>query len=131
MMTACTISVSIDTSPQRVYQFASDPANLPKWASGFVKSIAWRDGQWVADTSLGEVVFNFAQPNTFGVLDHGVTLPSGETFLNPMRVVANGAGSEVLFTLFQQPPMTDAEFDRDAQVVLNDLTLLKTVIEAG
>jgi hypothetical protein len=130
MMASRTISVSISASPEQVYEFAGNPANLPKWAPGFVRSIANRDGQWVAETTIGEVTFHFAQRNAFGVLDHGVTLPSGESFFNPMRVVANGQGSEVLFTLFQPPPMTDAEFERDAKVVLGDLEKLKAVIEA-
>jgi len=130
MMETRTVSVSIRESPQKVYEFAADPANLPKWAPGFVKSIANRDGQWVAQTTMGEVTFAFAERNEFGVLDHGVTLPSGESFSNPMRVVANGEGSEVLFTLFRLPPMTEAEFDQDAKVVLGDLEKLKAVIEA-
>jgi hypothetical protein len=130
MMTSRTISVSISASPEQVYEFAGNPANLPKWAPGFVLSIANRDGQWVAETTIGEVTFNFAQRNPFGVLDHGVTLPSGESFFNPMRVVANGQGSEVLFTLFQRPSMTAAEFDRDTKAVLSDLEKLKAVIEA-
>ena len=92
--------------------------------------IASRDGQWVAETTIGEVTFAFVQRNPFGVLDHGVTLPSGESFFNPMRVVANGGGSEVLFTLFRHPSMTEAEFDRDARVVLGDLQRLKAVVEA-
>jgi hypothetical protein len=62
---------------------------------------------------------------------HGdATLPSGESFFNPMRVVANGQGSELLFTLFRHPPMTEAEFDEDAKVVLCDLEKLKAIIEA-
>lgn len=130
MMETRTVSVSISASPERVYEFAVNPANLPKWASGFVKSIANRDGQWVAETTIGAVTFAFAQWNAFGVLDHAVTMPSGERFFNPMRVVANGQGSEVLFTLFRHPPMTEAEFDRDAKVVLGDLEKLKTIIEA-
>jgi Polyketide cyclase / dehydrase and lipid transport len=125
-----TVSVRISASPETVYEFAANPANLPKWAPGFVKSIANRGGQWVADTTMGEVTFAFAERNSFGVLDHGVTLPSGESFCNPMRVVANGLGSEVLFTLFRHPPMTEAEFERDATVVLGDLEKLKAVIEA-
>ena len=125
-----TVSVSISASPERVYEFAANPANLPKWAPGFVKSIANRDGKWVAQTTMGEATFAFAERNAFGVLDHGVTLPSGESFSNPMRVVANGQGSEVLFTLFRHPPMTEAEFDQDAKVVLADLEKLKAVIEA-
>ena len=130
MMMSRTISVSISASPEQVYEFAGNPANLPKWAPGFVLSIANRDGQWIAETTIGEVTFNIAQRNPFGVLDHGVTLPSGESFFNPMRVVANGQGSEVLFTLFQRPSMTAAEFDRDTKVVLSDLEKLKAVIEA-
>ena len=130
MMETRTVSVSIRESPQKVYEFAADPANLPKWAPGFVKSIANRDGQWVAQTTMGEVAFSFAERNSFGILDHGVTLPSGESFSNPMRVVANGLGSEVMFTLFRHPPMTEAEFDQDAKVVLGDLEKLKAVIEA-
>src|SRR2546430_8233611 len=31
----------------------------------------------------------------------------------PMRVIANGAGSEVLFTLFRLPDTTDETFARD------------------
>jgi uncharacterized protein YndB with AHSA1/START domain len=131
MMETRTVSVSISANPERVYEFAANPANLSQWAPGFVNSIANREGQWVAQTTMGEVTFAFAERNSFGVLDHGVTLPSGESFFNPMRVVANGQGSEVLFTLFRHPPMTEAEFERDAKVVLGDLEKLKTVIEAG
>jgi hypothetical protein len=130
MMTTRAVSVSICASLEQVYEFAANPANLPKWAPGFVKSIGNRDGKWVAESTMGEVTFAFAPRNSLGVLDHGVTLPSGESFSNPMRVVANGQGSEVLFTLFRHPPMTEAEFDRDATVVLGDLEKLKAVIEA-
>jgi hypothetical protein len=130
MMTSRTLSVAISASPDRVYEFAADPANLPKWAPGFVKSIADRDGHWVAQTTLGEATFAFAERNSFGVLDHGVTLPSGESFFNPMRVLANGQGSEVLFTVFRHPGMTEEEFDRDARTVLGDLERLKAVVEA-
>jgi len=31
------VSVSISASPEQVYEFAANPANLPKWAPGFVK----------------------------------------------------------------------------------------------
>lgn len=129
MMKSRTISVSIAASPKVVYEFAADPANLPQWAPGFVKSIANVDDEWVAQTTLGKVTFHFAPLNSFGVLDHGVTLPSGESFMNPMRVVSNGTGSELLFTLFQQVTASAAEFERDVQTVLGDLNTLKAIIE--
>jgi hypothetical protein len=56
---------------------------------------------------MGRVGFAFAPRNEFGVLDHEVTLPSGEVFYNPMRVVPDGEACEVVFTLRQQQGMTD------------------------
>lgn len=129
MMKSRTVSISIAASPRLVYEFVADPANLPQWAPGFVKSIANVDEEWVAQTTLGELTFHFAPLNTLGVLDHGVTLASGEIFMNPMRVVANGDGSEVLFTVFQQEGATAAEFEKDVETVRADLNTLKAVIE--
>ena len=72
----------------------------------------------------------FAPANPFGVLDHVVTLPDGQAFNNPMRVVPVGAGSLVTFTLFRQEGMSDAEFERDAAMIESDLAALKRVVEA-
>ena len=59
-----------------------------------------------------------------------VTLPDGQTFNHPMRVVPAGAGSLVTFTLFRQEGMSDADFERDAAMVVSDLQALKRVVEA-
>lgn len=40
-----------------------------------------------------------------------------------------GEGSEVLFTLFQLPGMSDEQFAKDAAMVEADLRMLKTVME--
>ncbi len=123
------ISVSIDRTPEEVYDFASNPENLPKWAEGLSGSIAKSGDQWIADSPMGKVIVKFADDNRFGVLDHDVTLPSGETFHNPMRVLRNGDRSEVIFTLNRQPQMSDQEFEKDAQQVTKDLVKLKSILE--
>jgi uncharacterized protein YndB with AHSA1/START domain len=123
------ISVSIERPAQEVYDFASDPANLPKWASGLGGSIKKVGGDWVADSPMGQVKVKFADRNPFGVLDHAVTLPSGEVFDNPMRVVANEKGSEVTFTLYRRPGVTDPQLAADAATVLKDLRALKELLE--
>ncbi len=79
---------------------------------------------------MGPVVIAFVPSNDHGVLDHDVTLPSGETVHNPMRVIAAGGGSEVVFTLRRAPGMTDEEFTQDAATVSADLAALKRVLEA-
>jgi hypothetical protein len=47
-----------------------------------------------------------------------------------MRVVANGSGSEVLFTLFQLPGMSEEAFVADAGMVERDLRGLKSRLES-
>ncbi len=123
------VSTYIDRSLREVYDYASDPTHLPEWAPGLLKSVEKVDGQWIADSPMGRIVLGWTPRNEYGVLDHHVTLPTGETFYNPMRVTAHGAGSEVVFSVRRQPGMTDEEFDRDANAVQADLVTLKRTVE--
>jgi hypothetical protein len=125
------ISASIDRSAADVYRYASDPANVPAWAPG--SAAPWRTstgtGSW--ETPAGRAGFAFAERNEFGVLNHELTLPSGDVIDNPMRVVPNGDGCEVVFTLRRLPDMSDEDFERDAGLVQADLTRLKQLMEAA
>lgn len=49
---------------------------------------------------------------------------------NPMRVVPNGGGSEVIFTMAQAAEMSDEDFANDVGMVERDLGTLKRVLEA-
>ena len=123
------ISVFIHRSPQAVYEFASKPENLPKWATGLGGNIEDVNGEWIADSSIGRIKIRMADHNRFGVLDHDVTLESGVVLHNPMRVVPHGNRSEVIFTFIRQSDMTDEQFTRDAQWVEKDLTILRDLLE--
>jgi hypothetical protein len=125
------IGVSVDRQPDEVYAFASGPENLPKWATGLGESIKRANGEWVVQSPTGTVKLRFAERNDFGVLDHDVTLESGETVHNPIRVVPNGEGSEVSFILFRRPDMSDEKFAEDAAWVQKDLRILKDLLENG
>ncbi|MET9814306.1 SRPBCC family protein [Streptomyces sp. NPDC006355] len=125
------LSISVDRPAQEVYDYVSDPGNIPGWAPGLARSVERLDGRWVGESPMGRVVIVFTPRNDFGVLDHDVTLPSGETVRNPMRVIADGPGCEVVFTLRRQPWMSDEEFRRDAEAVSADLAALKRVMEQG
>jgi uncharacterized protein YndB with AHSA1/START domain len=124
------VSVYIARRPADVYEFASDPRNVPHWAAGLARSAVRRDGdEWIADAPFGQVRVRFVPRNSVGVLDHDVTLESGVTIHNPMRVVANGEGSEFVFTLIRQPGMSDGQFAKDKAAVENDLKTLKDLLE--
>ena len=130
-MKSRTISVFIAAPPARVYAFASDPGKLPLWVPSFCKSVELVGSEWVVQSPAGRAVFTFVHPNELGVLDHTVELPSGFKLVNPMRVIPNGDGSEILFTLFQHEGMSDQQFQEDAAQVLSDLHSLRRLLEPG
>ncbi len=126
------IGVRIERPASEVYEFAADPLNLPRWAAGLAGSTVERDGdRWFTRSPMGRVTFTFAPRNEFGVLDHDVTLPSGQTVRNPLRVIADGDACDVVFTLRRRPEMTDADFERDADAVATDLATLRSVLEVA
>jgi hypothetical protein len=123
------ISVSINRLADEVYEFASKPANLPKWAAGLGGSVKNVAGEWIAESPMGRIKVEFTDKNKFGVLDHDVTLPSGEKVYNPMRVFPNSDGSELIFTLYRRPEMSNEMFVEDAKAVTRDLENLKILLE--
>ncbi|MCQ4119494.1 SRPBCC family protein [Rhodococcus tibetensis] len=124
------VSVFISRTAADVYAYASDPANLPAWAAGLSSTITREGDHWVADSPMGQVSVAFAPTNDFGVLDHNVTLPGGDTVYNPVRVIPDGEHSEVVFTLRRRDGMGADEFTADASAVTADLQRLKGLLEA-
>ena len=99
------ISEHINRAAVEVYAYASKVENLPNWAAGV----------------SADMEIRFVEPNPFGVLDHWATV-DGTTFYNPMRVIDDGEGSEIVFTL-----RNPTEEDRAA--IAADLATLKCLLE--
>jgi len=113
-----------------VYDFASRPENMQLWASGLAAGLTPDGDDWIADGGpIGNVRVRFAPPNEFGVIDHTVTLPDGLRVENALRVVPNGDGAEVMFTLLRQAGMDDAAFAADAAHIARDLDALARLME--
>lgn len=120
----------IRRTPAEVYEFAANPANLPKWAAGLANSPVTIDGdRLLAESPMGQVTVRFVPYNDLGVLDHDVTLPSGTIVNNPVRVLSHPNGAEILFTV-RQIELSDEEFERDLAMVAEDLKRLAEVLEA-
>ena len=132
-MTSRHFSVWIDAAPDVAYAIAADPKQLPRWASGLAEGALRQtaDG-WVADSPMGEVIVEFAPANEFGVLDHVVRMPSGESVYNPLRVIPAGEGHpgcEAVFTVRRRAGMSDEEFESDVATVTADLNRLRRLAE--
>ena len=102
------ISQSIARPTAEVVEFASD---LSRWAAG------------VSD----DMAVTFRPGREFGILDHDVEV-GGATFHNPLRVLENDGGSEVVFTLYRRDGVTDEQFGADAAAIRADLATLNTLL---
>ena len=132
MFTSRTISIPINRPYVDVYEFLAEPLNFPSWASNLGADFRHvRGTEWATTTRTGRVILRFAPRNDHGVLDHAVYAEGTTPLTTPMRVIANGDGAEILFTLLQRPGMTDAEFASEAEWVRSDFEALRSLLEAG
>jgi hypothetical protein len=128
-MTVKVVHITIQRDWEAVYDFASKPENMPLWASGLASGLEPDGSDWLATGVLGSIRISFAPHNRFGVIDHTVTIASGLEVHNALRIVPNGDGCEVMFTLLRLDGMTDEQFANDAAHVAKDLATLKALME--
>lgn len=129
-MPARIIHLTIDRPWRDVYAFASQPENMPRWAAGLASGLSREGEDWIGDGGpIGKIRVRFAPRNDFGVIDHTVTLETGNSFENALRVVPNGDGAEIMFTLLRQAEMDDQAFETDAAAIRKDLSTLKGILE--
>ncbi|MDM0104266.1 SRPBCC family protein [Variovorax sp. J22R24] len=126
---ALVVSETIDVPAKSVYDFARQMENLPLWASGLAAGIEQRDGAWFADSPMGKVRVEMAPANSFGVLDHDVTLPDGVSVHNAFRVTPCGDGSLLTFVVLRLAGVSLESFDADVAHVRRDLAALKRLLE--
>ena len=127
-----TISLSIDYPYEDAYRFLANPLNYGEWAA--VDRDTFRplgDGDWAAMTNFGGMRhFRFTPPNSFGVLDHAVFVPGEQLLWTPMRIMPNQEGTELTFTFYQRPGMSEEEFTSAIEWITTDFLTLKTLLEA-
>lgn len=128
-LAARSLDITIDRSFASAYDMAHRPETFSKWAAGLASSLRQEGEEWHAETPAGDAVVSFTPHNQFGVLDHRVNIAGKPEIYIPLRMIENGAATLVVFTLFRQPDMDDAAFERDALLVEKDLAALKALLE--
>jgi len=107
------LGIHIARPADEVYSYLADASHLPEWAAGVGSAVGVR----------------FVPPNEHLVLDHDVTLPDGSVTTNPMRVLRDGDGCEVVFTVRRAAGMSDPELEADVAAVRADLESLRQLLE--
>lgn len=131
MFRSLTITISINRPPADVYEYLVEPLNLPTWTTGIDRMVHREGEDWVATTSVGELIFRYTPRNSYGVLDYSIRAVDEEgVHVVPVRVFANGEGAEITLTHYQRSGMSDAEFDSEAEWIRTDFETLKALLEA-
>ncbi len=128
-MRAATRSISIEAHPAWVFEYVSNPANLPQWSRSFCLSVSQQDEAWIIETPHGPVQVYIQAFSDSGVVDQYL-FPSPEVQVHiPMRVLPNGSGTEFIFTLFQPDDISDEDYRQEVYWVEQELMILKQVLE--
>lgn len=131
MLSSRIFSISIDRNWRDLYEAVWRPQDFTKWASGLAEGQMQQVGDaWQAQGPDGPVKISFSPHNAFGVMDHDVEVAPGIVVHVPLRIIANGDGTDVQLTLFRQPAMSDERFAADAALVERDLRALKKLAES-
>lgn len=138
MLQSDTRTVRIDADARTVFDFVSDPSNLPNWAVHFCKEIEDQDGKWIVTTpewvvaqSGGRLSLRVVADATTGVIDYWMSPAPGVELPARSRVIADGDGAKYVFTQFRAPDMPDAVFERQVNDLIAELSVLKRLLEGG
>jgi uncharacterized protein YndB with AHSA1/START domain len=123
------IHFSIARPVDDVYAFLVDPKNYPRWAAVEGGMAQLRANEWLTRTAFGDRIVRFTEPNAYGVLDHAVYAKAEEPLVMPMRVVANGDGTELMFLFIRRDDMSDEQFKSTIEWVTTDLLTLRSLLE--
>jgi hypothetical protein len=118
-----TRTIAIGTPPADVHAFISNPDNFPRWAPGFASAVR-RDGeQWIVTSAQGDAAIVMAADRDAGTVD--VLRAHDRTRGAFLRVLPNGTGSEILFTLFFAPERPVEAVAAQMRVVEDELDTIR------
>ena len=134
MSITCTVhraetrSIAIAAPPEVVHAYVADPPNLPAWAPAFADAVRpAEDGTWTVASGGAEFAIRLPASAAHGTADIVAAAdPRRGAFL---RVLPNGDGSELLFTLVFAPGTPAAAIGRQMATVEEELAAVRRVVE--
>lgn len=124
-----TVSITIDEAPARITADLADPGKHPTWATEFFEGSARQDGEdWLVTVPRmgGEARMRIDADIACGRVDMflaPIGAPYGAAL--PVRVVPNGDGCDVLFTLTRFPGIDDGEWQSGLASMRRELVQLR------
>jgi len=131
MLKTRTLTVLINRSVDDVYGFLTNPANLARWTLLGEGRAEPAEGPlvWSYVGADGHVLVRFSPRNPYHVLDYSLQSGVHVWQSSSVRLIRNGNGCVLVHTSVQQPLVSDAAFESEAEWMQADLLVLKTLLE--
>lgn len=124
-----TYGVTIERSPQEVFDFVSNLANWPLFSDFAANFERVTDTKYIAHSSQGDITVKAKFDKKKLLLDNVCTLPNGEVVMIPYRVVPHPRGAELMMTNFKAEESTKEEYDEQLNWMKIELNKAKQVLE--
>lgn len=128
ILPSLTEAISIAAAPASVLDLVGDPEQLPRWAPGFARAVR-RDGEyWIVENAAGEQRVRVRVVRELGTVNFLAPNAERGAFA---RVVPNGAGSEMVFTLTLPAGASDEDVRAQREVVAAELATVRALVAGG
>lgn len=123
-------SVTVSCLAADAFAFLIEIGNWPRWAIHSVKSVQKGQGEyWEIETPEGRGQMKVAGDATSGVFDTTFISGLGNKRLVPGRVVSAGGRAIVVMIFIMTQPMSEEQFKQNMNMLEEELTALKKVLE--
>jgi hypothetical protein len=117
-----TITLTVATPSDTVFNFLADIENLPRWSAGFCEWIELHREGWWAYTALGELEVATKVDDIAGVIDLRFAHAAGWKLVIPVRVRTDGEGGALVRLACTQPAgLSDEAYEQLVENFLNGL----------
>jgi hypothetical protein len=114
-------SLGVLAAPEKVHAYLADASNLPTWAPAFASSVRPSGASWLVGRDGAEFAIDVLADHRSGAVDFVAADDHARGLF--ARVLPNGSGSEVVFTLMFEP-------DAPERVVAAQTLTLETELAA-
>jgi len=108
---AKTLTASLPQDAQSLFAWVADPENLAQWHSSFCRALRKTDGSYIAESPRGPVPVRFIRDDRSFVIDILTEVVEGIELTNAIRVLSNGEGSEMIWTLVKPDGVSESIFN--------------------
>lgn len=131
-MTAKTTTAHYKATPEDLFAFVSNIENLPKWATGFCKSIRKEGEHYIITTPGGEMYQRFDVDPKTGKLDMYAGPTLDQMWCWPTRITPDNMGGSVFsFTCIQMPNQGDEEFGAQCLTLHEELENIRQIVDGA